>query len=139
MFTCSKERKNTKNSAKSAAFQAKKDAVFAEAAQDAGNAVKQGITYMSVLILRIYPLIYSNTVFSEQYRSKISELKVREVSQDQYLQDLALFGTKEVLFLVYAPDLVVVTYISNSRRLCRRFLPTSLPFLMIFLIVELKL
>ncbi|KIP12349.1 hypothetical protein PHLGIDRAFT_98327 [Phlebiopsis gigantea 11061_1 CR5-6] len=71
------KRKTTKNSAKSAAFEAKKDALYTEARKNAANAIKEGIAYI------------------EQYKLKISELKAREISQDHYLKGLSLFQTRE--------------------------------------------
>ena len=55
------ERKSGKGSARSAAFQAKKDALYAEARKNAETAVAEGVAYMCVgpthprfvLILRI--------------------------------------------------------------------------------------
>ena len=44
------ERKTTKNSAKSAAFEAKKDALYTEARKNAANAVKEGVAYMLVFL-----------------------------------------------------------------------------------------
>lgn len=42
------ERKSGKNCARSVAFHAKKDALFAEARKNADNAVKDGVAYASV-------------------------------------------------------------------------------------------
>ncbi|EKM55296.1 uncharacterized protein PHACADRAFT_94955 [Phanerochaete carnosa HHB-10118-sp] len=71
------KRKSGKTSARSAAFHAKKDALFAEARKNAENAVKEGVAYI------------------EQYRAKIAELRAREVSQDARLKDMSLFSSRE--------------------------------------------
>ncbi|GJE87095.1 hypothetical protein PsYK624_031780 [Phanerochaete sordida] len=71
------KRKTTKHTARSAAFLAKKDALFAEARRNAENAVKEGVAYI------------------EQYRAKIADLRAREVSHDACLKDMSLFSDRE--------------------------------------------
>ena len=49
---------------------------------------------MSHANLRI--VILTHRVHSEQYKTKIADLKRREVSQDARLKDLSLFSNREV-------------------------------------------
>lgn len=71
------KRKSGRGSARSAAFHAKKDALFAEARKNAENAVAEGVAYI------------------EQYRTKIAELRAREAAQDTCLKDASLFSPRE--------------------------------------------
>ncbi|KAI0934769.1 hypothetical protein AcW1_006190 [Taiwanofungus camphoratus] len=66
------KRKATKTSTRSAAFQSKKNILFAEARRNVDAVVRDGVTFI------------------EQCKAKVIELKAQEVSEDRHFKDLAL-------------------------------------------------
>ncbi|KAH8099526.1 hypothetical protein BXZ70DRAFT_232287 [Cristinia sonorae] len=70
MTTKFQKRKANKTSARTTAFQSKKQAIYNDARKHADTAIAEGVAYI------------------EQYKKTVMELKAQEISADQQMQDV---------------------------------------------------